>query len=131
MSQPGYNRQPNRRSGYPSEQPGYRQPPYQFSGYPSEQPGYPTRQHSSAAYLEGVKYKEKALIYGILGFFFLGIVFGPLAIINANRAEALHHSATIGKVLGWVDVISAAISIIVIVFLFLLIATSESSGYGV
>lgn len=92
-------------------QPGYNQPPA-----PYQQPNYPhVQQNNSADFMQGTKYKEKALIFGILGFFFLGIVFGPLAIINANKAEAMNHSATIGKVLGWVDVIASIIWIIVAV----------------
>jgi hypothetical protein len=48
----------------------------------------------------------RSLIFGILRFFFLGIVFGPLAISNTNKAEAMHHSATFGKVLGGIGTIS-------------------------
>lgn len=79
--------------------------------------------------MQGQKYKEKSLIFGIIGFFFLGIVFGPLAIINANKAEALHHSATFGKVLGWVSTIAA---VVWIVFLVIMIAggiAASQSGY--
>lgn len=108
-------------------QPGYHQPP-PHSGYPSEQPGYArVPQNNSAAFMQGAKYKEKSLIFGILGFFFLGIVFGPLAIINANKAEALNHPATVGKILGWVDVIASAIWIIVVVFFFIAVAVRPGS----
>lgn len=109
-------------------QPGY-QPPQQ-SGYPSEQPGYAyVQQNNSAAFMQGTKYKEKALIFGILGFFFLGIVFGPLAIINARKAEAMNHSATIGKVLGWVDLVVSAIWIVIVVIFIVAAVSSKSSGY--
>lgn len=106
-------------------QPGYNTPPA-----PYQQPGYPNvQQNNSAEFMQGTKYKEKALIFGIIGFFFLGIVFGPLAIINANKAEAMNHSATIGKVLGWVDVIASVIWIIVFVFFIMAGISASSSGY--
>lgn len=109
-------------------QPGYNQPPQQ-PAYPSDQPGYAfVQQNNSAAYMQGTKYKEKALIFGIIGFFFFGIIFGPLAIINANKAEAMNHSATIGKVLGWVDVIAAVIGIIIFA-IFIVSGLSSSSRY--
>lgn len=81
--------------------PGSNQPqPYQYPNYPNVQ------QNNSLEFFQGTKFKEKSLIFGILGFFFLGIVFGPLAISNARKAEAMHHSATFGKVLGWIGTIS-------------------------
>lgn len=81
-----------------------------------QQPGYHIQQNNSAEFMRGTKFKEKSLIFGIIGFFFLGIVFGPLAIVNAKRAEELHHSATFGKVLGWIDAIFGAIGILVLLF---------------
>ncbi|MDQ0866902.1 hypothetical protein [Arthrobacter globiformis] len=42
-------------------------------------------------FFHGSKFKEKSVIFGVIGFFFLGIVFGPLAISNARKAEALHN----------------------------------------
>lgn len=85
---------------------------YQYPNYPNVQ------QNNSVEHFQGSKYKEKATIFGILGFFILGIVFGPLAISNANKAEALHHSATLGKVLGWVDTIVGVIWLLVIILIF-------------
>jgi hypothetical protein len=64
------------------------------------------------------------VIFGVIGFFFLGIVFGPLAISNANKAEALHHSATLGKVLGWIDTIAGVVWLLV----FVLVVISSNSG---
>lgn len=115
MSQPGFNQQ-QQQSPYPPQ--GYQHPPY------------PTvQQNNSAEYMQGQKYKEKSLIFGILGFFFLGVVFGPLAIINANKAEAMHHSATIGKVLGWVSTIAAIVWIIVLAFVVIGGIAASQSGY--
>ena len=45
------------------------------------------------------------LVFGILGLFLLGIVFGPLAISQAAKAERLNKPAVAGKVLGWISLI--------------------------
>ncbi|MDQ0620479.1 hypothetical protein [Arthrobacter globiformis] len=94
--------------------------PYQYPNYPNVQ------QNNSREFFRGSKFKEKSVIFGVIGFFFLGIVFGPLAISNARKAEALHHSATLGKVLGWIDTIAGVLSILV----FVLIAIAAASGSG-
>ena len=102
------------RMSYPSNQ------PYQYPNYPNVQ------QNNSLEFFHGSKFKEKSVIFGIIGFFFLGIVFGPLAISNARKAEALHHSATLGKVLGWIDTIAGVLSLLV--FLLIFIAAASGSG---
>lgn len=80
------------------------------------QPSYPNvQQNHSLEHFQGTKYKEKATIFGVVGLFVLGIVFGPLAISNARKAEALHHSATVGKVLGWIDTICGVIGLFIFV----------------
>jgi hypothetical protein len=89
-------------------QPGYNQ--YQYPNYPNVQ------QNNSLEFFHGSKFKEKSVIYGVIGFLFLGIVFGPLAISNANKAEALHHSATLGKVLGWIDTIVGVFWLLIFLF---------------
>lgn len=112
MSQPGFDQHPQAPQAY------------QHPNYPSVQ------QNNSLEFMTGVKFKEKSLIFGIIGFFFLGVVFGPLAIINAKKAEAMHHSATFGKVLGWVDVICGAIGLIIFLFIIIgSVAASSHSGY--
>ena len=93
---------------------------YQYPNYPNVQ------QNNSLEFFHGSKFKEKSVIFGVIGFFFLGIVFGPLAISNAKKAEALHHSATVGKVLGWIDTIAGVVWIAV--FLLIFIAAASSSG---
>lgn len=119
MSQPGFDQQ---QPPYPPQQ------QYPSQGY--QNPGYPqVQQNNSADYMQGQKYKEKSLIFGIIGFFFLGIVFGPLAIINANKAEAMNHSATIGKVLGWVDTIASIVGIIVLIIMIAGGIAASQSGY--
>lgn len=87
------------------------QQPYQYPNYPNVQ------QNNSFEHFQGSKFKEKATIFGVLGFFILGIVFGPLAISNARKAEALHHSATLGKVLGWIDTIAGVIWLLIFVLI--------------
>ena len=93
---------------------------YQYPNYPNVQ------QNNSLEFFHGSKFKEKSVIFGVIGFFFLGIVFGPLAISNAKKAEALHHSATVGKVLGWIDTIAGVVWIAL--FLLIIIAAASSSG---
>ncbi|NKX55794.1 hypothetical protein [Arthrobacter mobilis] len=56
-----------------------------------------------------------SLIFGIIGRFFLGVVFGPLVIVQANKAEALKQPATAGKVLGWIGVVFGVVSIIIFI----------------
>ncbi|WP_457949855.1 hypothetical protein ACTAQI_04645 [Pseudarthrobacter sp. alpha12b] len=87
------------------------QQPFQYPNYPNVQ------QNNSLEHFQGSKFKEKATIFGVIGFFFLGIVFGPLAISNARKAEALHHSATLGKILGWIDTIAGVIWLLIVVLI--------------
>ncbi|PSS43740.1 hypothetical protein C6401_11230 [Arthrobacter woluwensis] len=59
---------------------------------------------SQTAYLQGVGHRTQSLVSGVIGLFVLGIVLGPVAIVQASRAEALGVTATAGKVLGWIGV---------------------------
>jgi hypothetical protein len=59
--------------------------------------------------MDGMRAKDAAVMFGVLGFFFLGIVFGPLAIMQAKKAEKFYGPATFGKVLGWIDILVAAL----------------------
>lgn len=61
---------------------------------------------------EAKKAKRDALLFGIVGLFFLGIVCGPLAIAQAKKAEKLGERATAGKILGWIDLVFGAIAIV-------------------
>lgn len=86
---------------------------YPQSSQQPYQPNYPNvQQNNSVEHFHGSKYKERSVIFGVIGLFFLGIVFGPLAISNASKAEALHHSATLGRVLGWIDTICGFLCIL-------------------
>jgi hypothetical protein len=95
--------------------------PYQYPDYPNVQ------QNNSLEFFHGSKFKEKSVIYGVIGFFFLGIVFGPLAVSNAKKAEALHHSATLGKVLGWIDTLAGVVWLLFLVLLFIPVASGSIS----
>lgn len=54
---------------------------YQYPNYPNVQ------QNNSLEFFHGSKFKEKSVIFGVIGFFFLGIVFGPLAIPMLRRRK--------------------------------------------
>lgn len=66
-------------------------------------PSITAAQHTTR--FDGGRHAQIALICGIVGFFFLGIVFGPIAIIQARKAERVGVPATVGKFLGWIDTI--------------------------
>lgn len=57
--------------------------------------------------LESGQHVQKSLILGIVGFLLLplAIVFGPLAIKEASKAEPLGTPATVGKFIGWIILI--------------------------
>lgn len=55
--------------------------------------------------MDGMRAKDNAVMYGLLGFFFLGIIFGPMALLSARKAEKHYGPATFGKVLGWLDIL--------------------------
>ena len=66
-------------------------------------------------------------IFGILGILLLPIVFGPLALWQAKKAERLGASATAGKVLGWISIGLLIIGIIGGIILVLGMAADPSS----
>lgn len=118
MSQPDYGP-----SQYPPA-PQVQQPYQPYTGYPPAAP----QQAYSLEYLQGLKFKETSLIFGIVGLFVLGVVFGPLAIINANKAESLGHRATAGKVLGWIATAMAGLGVLFVVGLYIFAGLMTASG---
>lgn len=83
---------------------------YKADSYPAAAPApapYYTTQ--SPQQVEADKASQLSLIFGIVGLFFAGIIFGPLAIVQAKKAEQLGRAATAGKVLGWICTIWAAL----------------------
>lgn len=55
-------------------------------------------------FMEGMRHARLATVFGLLSIFSLGILFGPLAIVQAKKAEAFGVPASEGKVLGWVGI---------------------------
>jgi hypothetical protein len=96
-------------SGYP--QPGYGPQGYGQPGYP--QPGYgpqgygaygPTPAVRSPQRMDADRAARVSVICAILGFVFpfASLILGPVAIGQANKAQRLGGSATVGRVLGWI-----------------------------
>jgi len=63
---------------------------------------------------EGQSKAKIALVLGIIGLFLFGIILGPIAIVQANKAESLGAKATAGKVLGWIDTIFGILGIVLV-----------------
>jgi hypothetical protein len=74
------------------------------------QPGHPQPDHAPVTqgqlrwYLEGMRHARLATVFGLLGIFSLGVVFGPLAIGEAKKAEAYGVPAQEGRVMGWIGI---------------------------
>jgi hypothetical protein len=65
-----------------------------------------------------------SIVSAAIGFFFLGIILGPVAIFLAYKAEKLGTDAKVGKILGWVTTVLSALF-----GAFWLIITIAGSGY--
>jgi len=64
--------------------------------------------------MEGQRAKTWAIVFGLIGFFaFAGLLFGGLAIWQANKAEAAGVRANGWRVLGIVDMVLSAIALAV------------------
>ena len=73
--------------------------------------------YGMAAAQEGQRAGQLAIAFGVIGLFFnLGLIFGPLAIWQANRAESVGGVGLGGRVLGWV-----AIGLAILVTLFFIV----------
>ncbi|WP_052436650.1 DUF4190 domain-containing protein [Georgenia sp. SUBG003] len=71
-----------------------------------------------------------SLVFGILGVVLLPIVFGPLALWQAKKAERLGKPATAGKVLGWISIALVIIGIIGGI-IFVIAMAMSANAYGV
>ncbi len=83
--------------------------------------------------LEGEKAAQLSLIFGLVGLFVAGIILGPLAIWQANKAEKLGVPATAGKVLGWITTVLYGLAVLfgvmaLILFVTVLGASADYSG---
>lgn len=98
-------------------------------GAPPAYSGAPTQMSYSTEMMMADKAAQMSLIFGILGVLLLPIVFGPLALWQAKKAEAMNKSATAGKVLGWVGVAMAIVGVIVVGFVFIAAIAGSAAGY--
>jgi len=55
-------------------------------------------------YLEGVQHGRDAILFGVLGILTLGIVFGPLSLSEAKKAELYGIDAKTGRALDWIAI---------------------------
>ncbi|UKA51594.1 hypothetical protein LFT48_08815 [Arthrobacter sp. FW305-123] len=74
--------------------------------------------------LEGAAFRSKATTFAVIGIFFFGVIFGPLAIRNAAKAEALGVRAPFGRICGWIVLVGNGLNIC----LFILGAVLALSG---
>lgn len=106
------------------------------------QPGFDQKPHTASPYyapgpdadgedgpfffpeLEGAAFRSKATMNAVIGIFFFGVIFGPLAIRNAHKAEALGVRAPFGMVCGWIVLVLNGLNIC----LFILAAVLGLSG---
>lgn len=118
---------PGAPQGEPHQQP-YQQPgqPYQQQGaYQAPQPGYAPYGQAGPGYAnpEAQQASQTSLVLGIIGLFVLGIILGPLAIMKANEAQRGGVDATAGKIVGWIATILHALGVVILVFMFLSMAS--------
>lgn len=78
-------------------------------------------------YMEGMRHARLAAVFGVIGIFSFGVVFGPLAIIEAKKAEGFGVAAQEGKVLGWVGIGISILWILLFIAYFVLIAAIVSN----
>lgn len=92
----------DRQGGYgAAPQGGYAPAPYQQS-------------YGMAVAQEGRRAGQLAIAFGVIGLFFnLGLIFGPLALWQANKADRAGGVGLGGRVLGWVAI---ALAIVVTLF---------------
>lgn len=85
-------------------------------------------------YMEGVQHARDAVMFGVLGILTLGIVFGPLALSQAKKAEAYGIDGKTGKVLGWIAIgwfcLGALFFIAYFIFFFAFILVTIQSRQG-
>ncbi|QCO96770.1 hypothetical protein FCN77_02345 [Arthrobacter sp. 24S4-2] len=92
-----------------------------------EQSAPPYYGQNSPESVQGAEYERKATTYAVIGLFVLGFVFGPMAIVNANRAQALGTRATLGKVMGWCVTISSYLFVVLFIIFALVGAATAGS----
>lgn len=98
---------------YATQQGGYPQGGHPQGGFQ----GQPTYYTNSPQQVEADKASQLSMVFGIIGLFFAGIVFGPLALVQASKAEKLGAAATAGKVMGWIATIFGVLGLIWLIFI--------------
>lgn len=96
----------------------------QHGGYPREY-GYPYPPVDPRAQSQATT----ALVLGIVGLVsMLGVILGPIALVQAKKAREGGADATAGRVLGWIATIIGALSVLLIVgwviFVFSILGTA-------
>lgn len=74
--------------------------------------------------LEADKNAQSSLVFGILAVTVFPLVFAPLALVFAKKAEDNGVSATAGKILGWIGVGLAVLTVIYIMILMMILFTA-------
>lgn len=105
--------------GYPPYPPPGAPPYYQPAPY---QPVYmypPPMMYYDPARIEANKAADTGLLLGVLGFFFLGIVLGPLAIYYGMKARRLDPSKGLaGIILGGIVLLTNLASLLFLMYMF-------------
>lgn len=103
--------------------------PYNAYSNPDQQP---VTMGQLRWYMEGMRHARLASVFGVLGIFSLGAIFGPLAISQAKKAEALGVPASEGRVLGWVGIglfiLWVVFFIVYLALIFTIIGSLPDSG---
>lgn len=82
------------------------------------QPYGPAPSYSAPGAVRGedpARAAQLSLVFGILSLVLIGIVFGPLAIWQAGKAERAGADATAGKVLGWIGTALGLLGLVLVV----------------
>lgn len=67
--------------------------------------------------VQGARHARNAIIFGIVGVLIgLGIIFGPLALIQAKKADHLGVPTVVGSVLGWIATVSGGFWLMFFIF---------------
>lgn len=89
----------------------------------------PTQISYSTEKMLADKAAQMSVIFGIIGILFAGIIFGPLALWQAKKAEDLNMSATTGKILGWIALIIGVLWIVGIIFWIVVFMAAVGSSF--
>lgn len=92
-------------------------PPPPPGGFP-QYSGDPNANIYTPQSMAGERAAQLSLIFGIVGLFFFGLLFGALAIWQAAKAERLNKAATAGKVLGWISLLWGIAQIVLVIMAF-------------